>query len=252
MEAAVVQPRAYPGMCSVCGGKALFERGSSRSIRESFACASCGAVLRYRDQAAVIVDEFGKGMATSLRQLARGGYLDGCVILESALRGPFVTAFSALPGYVQMYFWPDRPRGEFGRDRVRNEDLTQLTFESGTFDVVITSDVLEHVPDIRSAFREISRVLKPGGIHVFTIPNDWPFPPKTSRLVEIVDGAEHFLEPPVFHESGDGTPCLVYHRYGADLVELIAETGCRTQVIRRSSSVDPCYVNATFVSRRVG
>ena len=77
-------------------------------------------------------------------------------------------------------------------------------------------------------------------------------PSKRALYADVIGGVEHLLEPPVYHESGDGSPCLVYHRYGADLVDMLAETGCRTQVVRRSSSVDPCYVNATFVARKVG
>ena len=39
-------------------------------------------------------------------------------------------------------------------------DLTQLSFPDRTFDVVLCSHVLEHVPDDRSAMRELKRVLK--------------------------------------------------------------------------------------------
>ncbi len=46
-------------------------------------------------------------------------------------------------------------------------------------------------------------------------------------------------------------PCLVYYDYGADIVDIIAEFNCHTQVVRRHSPLDPCYVNATFVSRKI-
>ncbi len=42
-------------------------------------------------------------------------------------------------------------------------DLTKLHFDSDSFDIVICSHVLEHVPDDAAAFAEIRRVLKPGG-----------------------------------------------------------------------------------------
>ena len=38
------------------------------------------------------------------------------------------------------------------------------------FDLVLTSETLEHVPDPRLALRETLRVLRPGGRHVFTVP----------------------------------------------------------------------------------
>lgn len=45
-----------------------------------------------------------------------------------------------------------------------------LVYADNTFDVIIASDVLEHIEDTDSVLREISRVLKPGGIFVVTVP----------------------------------------------------------------------------------
>jgi ubiquinone biosynthesis O-methyltransferase len=47
----------------------------------------------------------------------------------------------------------------------------QLCFHDGAFDIVVTSEMLEHTPDPKTAFRELARVLKPGGILVLTTPN---------------------------------------------------------------------------------
>ena len=242
---------SYPGVCNLCGAKGEFSRGEARSVREAFACPGCRASLRYRDQAASILDEFARGQAIALRHLVAAGGLDKVAIFEAALRGPFVNQFKKLKGYVQSYYWADRPLGDIGAEGVRNEDLTRLTLPSESFDLVLTSDVMEHLYDIRAAFSEIGRVLKRGGVHIFTIPNDWPFPDRTEPRVEIVDGVEQHIKPARYHNSGDGTPCLVYNDYGADIVDLIAETGCRTQIVRRHSAIDPCYVNATFISRKM-
>src|SRR5262249_16258310 len=111
---------------------------------------------------------------------------------------------------------------------------------------------MEHVYDYATAFAEIVRVLKPGGIHIFSIPNAWPFPERSEPRVEIVDGVEHHLKPPRYHTGGDGTPCIVYTDFGADLIDTIdGGRHCRTQVVRRHSAVDPCYVNATFLTRKL-
>jgi SAM-dependent methyltransferase len=250
MSAPTATP-GYRGLCNICGAKAEFVAGAGRSTRESFACPQCRAALRYRDQAALILDEFARGRAVFLRSLVASGALDGKAIYEAALRGPFVNLLRRLPGYTRSYFWPDRPLGAVDQDGVRNEDLTRLTFPDASFDLVLTSDVMEHLYDYRAAFAEITRVLKPGGVHIFSIPTDWPFPERTESRVALVDGEERHLRPPRYHNAGDGTACLVYHDYGADLVDAIDATGCRTQVVRRHSPIDPCYVNATFVSRKL-
>jgi SAM-dependent methyltransferase len=49
-------------------------------------------------------------------------------------------------------------------------DITDLPFESETFDVVICSHVLEHVPDDLKAMAEMKRVLKPDGRALLMVP----------------------------------------------------------------------------------
>jgi SAM-dependent methyltransferase len=45
-----------------------------------------------------------------------------------------------------------------------------LPFPDRTFGVAVASDVLEHIADDASTVREIARVLKPGGVFVFSVP----------------------------------------------------------------------------------
>lgn len=51
---------------------------------------------------------------------------------------------------------------------------TNLDFEKESFDTVFSTQVLEHVYDHKSAFMEISRVLKPEGIFIGSLPMTWP------------------------------------------------------------------------------
>lgn len=53
-------------------------------------------------------------------------------------------------------------------------DALRLPFPSATFDAVICSEVLEHIPDWRAALTEIERVLKPGGLFCASVPRAWP------------------------------------------------------------------------------
>jgi SAM-dependent methyltransferase len=57
-----------------------------------------------------------------------------------------------------------------GHKRLLGGDLTVLPFRTGTFDVVNALDVVEHIDDDGRALAEISRVLRPGGILVATVP----------------------------------------------------------------------------------
>lgn len=49
-------------------------------------------------------------------------------------------------------------------------DITDIPVADGSFDAVMCVEVFEHVPDPVAALRELSRVLKPGGTLVLTVP----------------------------------------------------------------------------------
>jgi SAM-dependent methyltransferase len=51
----------------------------------------------------------------------------------------------------------------------------RLPFEDNSFDVVISNQVFEHIPDYRPSLQEISRILKPGGkmIALFPVKETW-------------------------------------------------------------------------------
>lgn len=53
-------------------------------------------------------------------------------------------------------------------------DALRLPFADESFDVVVASEVLEHIDDDAAALREIARVLKPGGRAAVTVPRWWP------------------------------------------------------------------------------
>lgn len=51
-------------------------------------------------------------------------------------------------------------------------DICNLPFENNTYDVILCNHVLEHIPDDTKAMRELYRVMKPGGMGIFQIPQD--------------------------------------------------------------------------------
>ena len=53
-------------------------------------------------------------------------------------------------------------------------DLLALPFPDASFDVVMASEVLEHIPADEIAMAEIARVVRPGGRVAVTVPRFWP------------------------------------------------------------------------------
>lgn len=114
----------------------------------------------------------------------------------------------------------------------RNEDLAHQTFADGSFDLVLTQDVLEHVYEPAAVFVEIARTLRPGGAHVFSVPLVNKHRPSQVWAVRGSDGAPRFLHTPEFHGNPvDPRGAPVTMHWGFDIVEHIrTATGLDTEI----------------------
>ena len=65
----------------------------------------------------------------------------------------------------------DQARHHFGPLPLERVDGTSLPFADGSFDVVASFDVFEHIPDSDAHLQEVRRVLKPAGWYVIQTPN---------------------------------------------------------------------------------
>jgi SAM-dependent methyltransferase len=196
-------------------------------MREHHACRGCGASLRHRLQASAITATYGRPDA-ALSELAAEPFFRELSIYEPGIIGPFRAILQELPGYVNSYYWPDVALGQ-DHDGVRCEDLRDLTFADSSFDLVITSDIFEHVRGPMAAFAAIFRVLRPGGYHIFTVPLRWPLPGTTESRIDYSGPEDVFLVPPIYHGSPtDPKGSLVYTDFGMDLPEQLRGIGFET------------------------
>ncbi len=247
-EAAALRPRAYAGQCEMCGAKGEFV-GTSLGARESFPCPTCRATLRYREQAGAILTHFGRGRFSFFTRFVRFPECQNLAILEAAIRGPFTRHLKGHPGYVQSYLFEDVPPGD-SRDGVVCQNLEAMTFAAESFDLVITSDVMEHVADVERVVAEVARVLKPGGAHVFSIPLKFPLRDHSQARARLVGGEiEHLMEPR-YHRSGTDTPSLVFTDFGRDLVDLHARHGLRATFHRSHPLVKRLVHSAAVIAVR--
>lgn len=95
-------------------------------------------------------------------------------------------------------------------------DVTSLPFCDAVFDVVVCSEVLEHISDIRNAARELLRVLKPQGDLIVTVPRFMP-----ERICWLLS-REYYNEP--------GGHIRIFRK--KELLSLFEEAGARCRFVR--------------------
>jgi SAM-dependent methyltransferase len=215
-RSAVLRRQWHLGVCPVCEGLTVFLI-LGEALRNDYRCARCWSVPRRRALTLVLnervphwrdarVHEFGpapEGVEWFRRRCA---------------------------SYSYSHFWPDIPRGA-ERGGVRCEDLGQLTYPNDEFDVVVSQDVFEHLPDPAAAAAEVARVLAPGGTHVFTVPI---LPrPTVIRAAQEADGSIHHLLEPHYHGNpADASGALVFREWGPDIVDFVQHaSGLPTELL---------------------
>ena len=129
-----------------------------------------------------------------------------------------------MPDLTCSEYFDDVPPGQ-RRDGVLCQDVQQLTFAGASFDLCTSTEVFEHVPDDLRGFREVRRVLKPGGIFLFTVPlTDAPATVERARLEH---GHIIHLLPPEYH--GDRIRgrhhVLAFRNYGRDIIDRLLVSG---------------------------
>lgn len=131
------------------------------------------------------------------------------------------------PGIVGSEFLRDgTPAGEVNRSGLRHEDLTRLSFAEESFDLIVSLDVLEHVPSYEQALAEAYRVLRPGGTFFFTAPFQ---PDSASNLVRARlrrDGTVEHLQPPEYHHDPlEERGVLSFYLFGWELLQKVRDAG---------------------------
>lgn len=123
------------------------------------------------------------------------------------------------------YFGDDHAAGEL-RNGIRHEDMTRLSFESGSFDFYLSFECFEHIPFYKKAITEAHRVLKNGGLFLATFPFDRNREDNLIRAT-VNEGGEivYFMEPEYHGDPVSEKGVLCYTVFGWEIIEQFRHAG---------------------------
>lgn len=210
--------RPFYGPCPVCGGEEFKENSvlwpgliSAWQLsvdevayidrQQGFHCKKCNNNLRAMGLAAAIIDDL--DFAGSLSDLCKKGDLS-LGVLEINRAGNLTPYLQHLSGH-RLIEYP-------------HYDMQDLAIPAGTYDLIIHSDTLEHIPNPVRGMAECYRVLKGNGKCIFTIP----------IIVDRMSRSRAGLAPS-YHgssaaEAGDQ---VVHTEFGADFWKTVVDAGFR-------------------------
>ncbi len=198
----LVSRQARAARCNVCGyeGRLLLRWTYRRNLRETLGCPRCGSISRDRMLVSVMAEALG--------------------------RPPVLADWPADPSIRML-----EPSARRGRARILGAkvevhaveyprvSLESLPYPESHFDWVVAADVFEHIRRDGPAFREVLRVLRPGGWLFLQV----PFDPESETLIRIeaAEEGDRYLLPAEYHAGRT----LVYRHYGRDLPGRLEEIG---------------------------
>lgn len=108
---------------------------------------------------------------------------------------------------------------------IRHENIEDLSFRDEEFELIISNDVFEHVPNADIAFNECSRILKTGGQMLATIPFYDDQDQSVKRATLENNYIKHILEPQYHGNPLSSEGSLVFNDFGWDILTTIRKNG---------------------------
>jgi SAM-dependent methyltransferase len=199
--------------CNLCGFPVLRLHPGPAGLR----CVWCLSTFRHR----------AVGVVLGRLPLGRGAH-----VYELSSRGALCRHLRRTFAHLTVSeLFDDVDVGRF-HNGVQCQDVQRLTYADGSFDLVTSTEVFEHVPDDGRAFAEIHRVLRPYGFLVFTVP--LADAETTLERARLDNGVAVHLVQPEYHGDrlrGRGR-VLAFRTYGRDILDRLRSAGFEPQLER--------------------
>jgi SAM-dependent methyltransferase len=241
------EPSLLVGSCFICNESVEFHVGLPNDAgqvnwRETLTCPKCGLINRWRS-------------CLHLFEALCEPTVNDRIYLTEMLSPIYKNLVDRFPLLIGSEFLPNAELGSSVKAKglsVRNEDVTQLSFKSGSFESVLCFDVLEHVPDYRLALKEFFRVLCNGGQLVLSVPFSFRQVNIVRAKIDQSGNVKHLLEPCYHGDPLSDHGVLSYYDFGMELLDEMREAGFQESFLICYHSKEWGYLsdNIAFVARK--
>jgi SAM-dependent methyltransferase len=218
---------SHVGRCPICEHLTTFV-SENTWFRDYLLCSGCLSVPRERAVMRLISE-------------IKPGWRNFFIHESSpANRGASAKLKNNCVNYIASQYNPNLRLGIVDpKNLYRNEDLGHQSFPDESFDLVVTQDVFEHLPDPGAAIKEIARTLKPGGVHIASVPLVRKWEPSFARARLLLDGQIEHLSPAEYHGNPvDDKGSLVMTDWGYDIASFFQGHSDMDTVIYNINDID--------------
>lgn len=205
----------YKGYCKVCDKKSEF------TIDKNY-----GYIMKYMFRESVVCNQCNLNNRQRYMMYKLSDYSDKKIYMYEQVTHFFNTASQKFNNLIgSEYISDDIKSGEI-IDNIMHQDALNLSFTDNSFDIIVSNDVFEHIPDIKKALKEAYRVLKNNGKLLVSIPfNELEY---STNIRAKFDENNHliYIETPEYHGnpmSDEGS--LVFYDYGWDFLDMLKASG---------------------------
>ena len=186
------------------------------NIREGYSCDNCYSSMRIQGLAVCLASVTGTSNMDEFVDYCNNNKLKVAEINSCANLHDKLSKIKNLK-FSEYYDQSEQISKNRIFEGINHEDIMNLSYSDESFDLVLHSETLEHISDPAKAINECLRVLKDGGICIFTIPIIWN---RVSRSRLNTKG--ELTKPFSYHGDSDSEYPVIFE-FGNDIDDVLKQ-----------------------------
>jgi len=209
----------FPIKCPLCGHVSYISKIDRNNLRETCRSHCCNSTNRQRQIAYTLCNKIGINSLSEIEKYPG-------VIYNTESFGNVHNQLVKNKHYISSEYFGENYKSGQAVNGILHQNLLNLSFENSSIDIVLSSDVFEHITDPYKAHREVYRVLKKGGSHIFTVPFIHGQILDDKRAI-ISAGKIKFLKEAKYHLDGvrPEEGALVFNNFSMEMLVELSKIG---------------------------